>query len=263
MSESTKQYSAPAAACAAEVLLALRGSDKKSLAELHRELGGSKGLIFRVLHELIPRGLVERDAGGLFQLGIAAFEISAAYLTQTDPQNRIRELMQAFAEEHKTTITLGVLQDTEVLYLMKFVGPRLYGTVAGVGERLPANCLAIGKALLADLPDAVVRKRFRNGLSTMTPSSLSTIDELLAELDRIRARGYATNAHGAAPGRAGIAVTVELPRTMGGTVGIGASLEVGQLDERLDELVARLLELRTRFTREEQSRAAFATPPGQ
>lgn len=78
MAETTKQYSAPAAACAAEVLLALRGSDKKSLAELHRELGGSKGLIFRVLHELIPRGLVERDAGGLFQLGISTFEISAA-----------------------------------------------------------------------------------------------------------------------------------------------------------------------------------------
>ena len=76
-------YSAPAAACAAEVLHALRTSDGPvTLAQLERQLPRSKSLIFRVLRELEAREFVMRDHAGGFRLGIEAFEMATAYLGQ-------------------------------------------------------------------------------------------------------------------------------------------------------------------------------------
>lgn len=256
--EGGRSYSAPAAGCAADILLALRRQGSMSLTDLHRELERSKTLVFRVLHELRQRQLVQRDSVGRYRLGVAAFELAAAHLTQSDPSSNIRQILQEFVERTDLTITVGLLYGGDVLYLMKFVGPKGRGPVAGVGELLPANCLALGKALLAQESDASIRKLYGEGLPAMTEYSITDIDDLLAEMSDVRERGYSTNSNEAAIGRSGIGLPLNAPRTIGSKAGFSVSMDVATLQSDQESLVAELRRLREIIEREDAARSAFS-----
>ena len=165
-------YAAPAASCAADILRVLSHSAVPiSLADLERRTVRTKSLVFRVLRELEQSQFVRRDPAGRYRLGIQAFELGPAYLTQSNFSEQIREDLQDLATQTGETANLGVLRGTEVLYLMKFVGSSSYVTISRVGGRVPANCVAIGKALLAERSDDELRRIFRDPLPRMTPHS--------------------------------------------------------------------------------------------
>jgi IclR family acetate operon transcriptional repressor len=57
---------------------------------------------------------------------------------------------------------------------------------------MPAHCTALGKAMLAHLPADEVREIVaRCGMPRRTPQTITDADSLLAELEAVRARGYA------------------------------------------------------------------------
>src|SRR5260370_5717469 len=61
-----------------------------------------------------------------------------------------------------------------------------------VGRRTPAHCTAVGKAIMAYLPEsqveAIIRKQ---GMKAMTANTITSFVELKKELSIIRERGYA------------------------------------------------------------------------
>lgn len=96
----------------------------------------------------------------------------------------------------------------DVLYLMNFQGATSYVTVSRVGGRVPANCVAIGKALLSTLPDCDVRRLFPGDLPQMTAESVTSVDALIAQLADARSAGYAIDRDEAAHGRNAVAMVV-------------------------------------------------------
>jgi DNA-binding IclR family transcriptional regulator len=61
-----------------------------------------------------------------------------------------------------------------------------------VGSTAPAYCTGVGKAMLACLPDTELARFFsRVGFERYTERTVTSRDELLADLERVRARGYA------------------------------------------------------------------------
>jgi DNA-binding IclR family transcriptional regulator len=79
-----------------------------------------------------------------------------------------------------------------MVYLDKVEPVRSIRMATSVGRRNPAYCTAVGKAILAYLPEAqweaIVRAR---GLKAMTPNTITSFAELRRELVAIRERGYA------------------------------------------------------------------------
>jgi IclR family acetate operon transcriptional repressor len=59
------------------------------------------------------------------------------------------------------------------------------------GERLPAFCTATGKAFMAYLPEGQVRAILKRGMRKYTEHTITSIPELLKELQRTRERGFA------------------------------------------------------------------------
>lgn len=253
-------YSAPAAACAAEVLHALRTSDgPTTLAQLERQLPRSKSLIFRVLRELEARELVTRDHAGRFRLGIEAFEMATAYLGQWAFADVVRQSLEQLADETGDTVNLGVLRGTEVLYLMKFQGASSYVTVSRVGGRVPANCVAIGKALLAELTDSEIESRLSDPLPQMTDQSVQTVAALLNELKAVRRNGYAIDREQAALGRCAIAVVTNAGRSGHDVTAISISTSAKEFHQRREELLDKLLKARELLERDRLTRTALAT----
>ena len=253
-------YSAPAAACAAEVLHALRTSDGPvTLAQLERRLPRSKSLIFRVLRELEAREFVMRDHAGGFRLGIEAFEMATAYLGQWAFADVVRQTLRQLANETGDTVNLGVLRGSEVLYLMKFQGASSYVTVSRVGGRVPANCVAIGKALLAELPDSKIEARMKDPLPQMTDHSVQTLSGLLTEVGVVREHGHAIDREQAALGRCALAVVTNAGRSDHELTAMSISTSVSKFDERRDQLLDRLLHARELLERDRLTRTALST----
>ena len=78
-----------------------------------------------------------------------------------------------------------------------------------VGRRTPLHCTAGGKALLASLPAEELDRYFvENTLTRFTPDTVSDRGALLADLERIRERGFAKSTDEYVPGISAIAVAV-------------------------------------------------------
>ncbi|MGG1909831.1 IclR family transcriptional regulator C-terminal domain-containing protein [Microbacterium sp. NRRL B-14842] len=66
--------------------------------------------------------------------------------------------------------------------------------VSRLGKTLPAHCTSTGKALLAELSDEQLFRLYPDEqLEIVTPNSIRSRDELVAELVRTRLDGYAVN----------------------------------------------------------------------
>ncbi len=106
-----------------------------------------------------------------------------------------------------------------------------------VGMSLRLHSTAIGKAILAELTDEEVRGvAVRTGLPRLTPATLTGVDELLAHLGKVRARGYAMDDEENEPGIrcVGAAVFDHTGRVLGG-ISI-SSLAMDMEREVLEEL---------------------------
>jgi IclR family KDG regulon transcriptional repressor len=72
-------------------------------------------------------------------------------------------------------------------------GPRSLRMPATVGRRTPAYCSAVGKAVLAFLPESALDEVLERPLCAWTEKTLVTREGLLADLRQVRIRGYAVD----------------------------------------------------------------------
>lgn len=249
-STSTRVYSAPAAACAAAILLLLAREPELSLAGIARALDRSKTLVFRVVRELEEYELIQRTPSGRFRLGIAALEIGGAYASRAEYVGTARETLQKLADITGETANLGVLRGPDVMCLINQEGHNVLGTFWSAGDRLPAHCTALGKALLAELPPERLREQLGPQLRHPTQNSMSTYKELEKELTLVRKRGHATARGEAIWGLNAIGMTVRLPGRNAELAAISISLSGDKFGERESEFLEVLKQGKERIERE-------------
>jgi IclR family acetate operon transcriptional repressor len=135
---------------------------------------------------------------------------------------------------------IGILQDDEVVLVAKVDPPRAAGRSTWPGKRMAMHSTALGKVLLASLPDVhvalIVRER---GLPRHNENTISSARALNHELARIRLSGYAVDAEEDELGSACLGVPILNGR--GETVA-GLSL-AGTIAELTEERFQHLLPL--------------------
>jgi DNA-binding IclR family transcriptional regulator len=177
-----------------------------SLAEIARRSGLPKSTAHRVLAMLLETGALEQAEGG-YRLGLRMFSLGAL-----PPEAELREAAMLHLEGlHRVTgqtLHLAVLRGTDVVYLEKLLSRQLIDTPAAVGDRLPASCTAVGKALLAFSGPAGEEAVLTRPLPRRTGRSVSRGDALREQFAAIRERGYATDREESTDGLACVAVPV-------------------------------------------------------
>ena len=113
------------------------------------------------------------------------------------------------------------LDGQEVVYIAQAQSNRSMRMFTEVGRRADTHDTGVGKAMLATLPDERVRAIVgAAGMATPTPKSIGTLEELFADLDRIRERGYAIDDEETELGVRCYAMAV--PRSEEGTTSLSA-----------------------------------------
>lgn len=165
------------------------------VSDISRALGLKKATTHRLLASLRRRGIVAQDAATRrYRLGMKLWELGQMATTQVDWLERVRPHLQQLTDRVGETTHLAVLNDGQVLYVDKVESTRSLRMPSQVGRRLPAHCTGVGKALIAFLPEEVVRGMVaRRGLPGFTRNTITDPGELEAELARIRERGYSVD----------------------------------------------------------------------
>ena len=164
-----------------------------SLAEVCERMGLHKSTAHRALMVLERCALIERTAENRFRLGLKLYELGSRAVEQIDLRARVHPWFRKLSAQVGETVHLGVLQKTSVVYLDK-VEPnnRRVWLASRIGASNPVHCTAMGKAMLAFLPDQEVAEILaRIRYTRLTPRTLCTPEALMRSLDRVRRRGYA------------------------------------------------------------------------
>lgn len=250
-----KMYSAPAAACAADVLQVLaRSSEPLGLAQLSRDLRRTKSIVFRVIRELEARALLHRREDGRYSLGVGTLELGGAYLGAMGLGQSLRQIVRDVSRETGETANLSVLDGSDIIYLIRNEGRDSLLTLAHVGKRIPASCTAMGKVLLARYDDRQLDRLLQDPLPRLTSHSIGAVAELKKELESIRQQGYARDEQEAILGRCCVAVTIPYDVEH---VAISLSVSPEGFPEREAELVGALMSTRERIGLEIRGRSVI------
>ena len=174
------------------VMLEFVAAEPRTLGQVADHLHVHKSTASRLLHTLEEQGFVRRDGNHVFRLGSRLFALAFEALGKIDIRQVAIPHLRRLGELTGQTIHLAALEGNEVFYADKYQStqsPRMYSRI---GRQAPIYCTGVGKAILAFRP--VSQQRTIAERVTYTPHTkrtLTTPAALLAELERIKARGYA------------------------------------------------------------------------
>ena len=179
------------------------------VTELARELDLSTSSTHRLLRTLAEEHLVEQDpATGRYRLGLAVYDLVAA-TTEFDLTHAVLPPMTVLRHRTGETVQCGVLDGREVVYVERLESPRTLRMFVDVGRRNHAHATGTGKVLLAWLPPERLERVLRGwDLPAMTERTITDPDELRAELEQVRARGWSTNDGESEPGATSVGAPV-------------------------------------------------------
>lgn len=157
-------------------------------------IGCHRSTASRLLATLAERGYLERRADGRYGFGLRIITLAHSALESMEIRRRARPYLQYLAKASEETVNLAMLDGLEIVYIDRLVGPQPVHLRTPVGARAPAHCTAIGKVLLASLPqeEALCRLESRT-LHAFTERTITDPKQLLHALETVRAQGYAIN----------------------------------------------------------------------
>ncbi|MDR6910727.1 DNA-binding IclR family transcriptional regulator [Rhodococcus fascians] len=178
------------------IVEAFQDSGPLTLSDVTRRTGMPRSTAHRLLEQLTTTRWLVRDRN-TYELGVRAYEIGQWALSQNRLRIAALPVLHKLARTTGMTIHLGNLEGNTVFYVDRIPGSTPLRLPTRVGARLPAHVTGIGKIMLANAgrdatadPDAD-SDELDQPLRPLTQYSLSTREQLDAELERTRDRGVA------------------------------------------------------------------------
>jgi DNA-binding IclR family transcriptional regulator len=164
-------------------------------SEISRKLGIPKSSASYILRTLERRGYLRREAEtGRYRLGLKILSLGGDVQANLDIADVALPFMRALVERIHMTVHLAVLDQGEAVYIEKVEAPGFFKVNTWVGRRMFLHSTSVGKCLLAWLPkhevEALVKQQ---GLKKRTPKTITTMNKLLSDLEKVKLEGYAVD----------------------------------------------------------------------
>lgn len=162
-----------------------------TLTEAASHAGISRAAARRLLLTLQKLGYVGSDDGKHFVLRPAVLDLGYAYLAALPWWREAQRLVAPVAVAIGHACAIGVLDGRDVVYVAYAAPHPMPGMDRSIGTRLPAHATAIGRVLLAGLPEAAVAQVIGAApLPGFTPFTITAPARLAAALAATRQSGY-------------------------------------------------------------------------
>jgi DNA-binding IclR family transcriptional regulator len=218
-------------------------------SQISHRLGMPKSSASYILRTLERRGYVEREGeGGRYHLGLRVLSLGRQALGAHQVGRIAHPVLRALVDRTHLTAHVAVLDRGEAVYIEKVEAPGFIRMDTWVGRRMKVHSTSVGKVLVAPLRtedvEAIVREQ---GFEKRTPKTIASLTRFLAELGKVRQRGYALDDEENSLGARCLAVPIfglsgEVEAALGvtGTTAQIAPAQVPKLAEVLKEAARRV-----------------------
>ncbi|MDX2970889.1 IclR family transcriptional regulator [Kribbella solani] len=194
---------------AIRILGVLQGARRLSLSDLAARLDLPPSTVHGILKTLQAHGMVLQDRdSNRYQLGPAVLKLGNVYLDTLELRSRAVTWSEELARRSGHAVRTGVLTHDEVVIIHHEPRPDGSRQMPEVGIVIPAHASALGKAMLAYLPDQLDELLAKGPLRSMTSETVIDGDELRKQLDEVARDALAAEREEAVLGEAGLAAPI-------------------------------------------------------
>lgn len=171
-----------------------RAEHPPTIGELAVVAGLSRPTTHRLVQTLVSAGFLQQNKrDGRLSIGLAVLPLAASMLDTHRLRGEALPHMQALAHKLNARVNLGIPYQQRIMILAGAEKPSLPVIHSRFGRTVPMHCCALGKAILAQLPrHEMLAILAEQPLVARTPQTITTAAALLADLDKTRERGWAT-----------------------------------------------------------------------
>jgi IclR family pca regulon transcriptional regulator len=179
-----------------------------TLSDVARATGFTRATARRFLLTLSELGYVSASDGH-FSLSPRVLELGYSYLSSLGLPELAPPHMERLVAQVNESSSISVLDDTEIVYVVRVPTRRIMSITLSVGTRLPAYCTSMGRVLLAGLSEDELEPLLaRIELRPLTPRTITDLGALRRLLVRVRRQGYALTDQELEKGLRSIAVPI-------------------------------------------------------
>ena len=166
------------------------------------------GRFLRTLEELgYIRGSAGAGIGRTFALTPRVLELGFSYLSALSIPEIVQPHLERLSREVDESVSAAVLDGSDIVYVARVPTRRIMSVRITIGTRFPAFATSMGRVLLAGMADAARDALLEAAaLPALTERTVTDAGALRAELDRVRAEGWALVDGELEPGLRSVAV---------------------------------------------------------
>lgn len=171
-----------------DILNALATAKKgMTLTEIAKTINSPKSTLYPIIQTMAQEKYIffEEDTYKYY-IGVKTFCVGSSYTNNMDLLDIIKKEMEDIVKKTNEICQLGILNREKVLYIAKVDSEEAIRITSNVGKELPAYCTALGKALLSNVKIEELEKLYPNGLTKYTETTISSIEKLYEELQKIK-----------------------------------------------------------------------------
>jgi DNA-binding IclR family transcriptional regulator len=213
-------------------LLDLLANNRPTLrvGEACRDLNLPKSSVSRLLRALGDAGLLERTPSGGYAAGPRSARLAELYWSRHQLPSVVDDALDALVGEFGFTGFASILAGRQIVLLRVVQGSYPLRYVREIGTRLPAWRTAMGRALLARLPDTEVRARLDGVPET-------NLRDLLQTLPAIRENRFVVSESAFTPGATTVAAAISAEQPVALGIAYPDSAVAAPLRDRIEKAV--------------------------
>lgn len=182
------------------VLETLKQLGGAGVTDVANELEMAKSTVHNHLRTLEDEGYVIYE-GDTYRISLRFLELGEYTRNRMDIYKKALPEVRSLAQETGELANAAVEEHGEGVYITRSEGTQAVSVDTYAGKRVKMHCTALGKAILAELPESRVDEILQtHGLPERTENTITAPDKLKEELETIRERGYAYDREERLPG---------------------------------------------------------------
>ncbi len=164
-----------------------------TLSQITRNLDLPKSTVHCLLLTLERLDYIARDEqSGRYRLGLRLFGLANTAMAGIALREQAAPVLRRLMDRTGLTVHLAAMEQEQAVLIARIDPPGVPRPATWVGKRMPLHCTALGKALLAYMPEDQVEHLIRDqGMLRHNENTIASLRRLKQELQTVRRNGYA------------------------------------------------------------------------
>jgi len=163
--------------------------------QITKALGMNRTTVYHLIQTLESEGYVTKELqSNAYLLGLKILPLGGKALDSNKLRIESLPYLQGLNRKLEERVNLGILYDSEVLFLAGIEKPSLPLMYSHFGKKAPVHCCSIGKIILAYLPENEAERVInQKPLTRLTENTITDLSLFKRHLSEIKSQGYAVD----------------------------------------------------------------------